>query len=313
MSKTKVVIAGGTGFVGRHLVEELANAGYDCVVLSRDGKAPAGAQAVTWNSDAGPWANELEGACAVVNLTGEPIDQKWTEEAKKKILDSRLESTSAIAEAIAKAKTPPEAWINASAIGIYGDMGDRSLSEASQPGEGFLAEVATKWEAAVTLPEHSSVRRVIVRFGMILGEDGGALPRLAKLARLGLGGAIGSGEQYMSWIHIDDLVRMIRWAIEDDSVTGVLNGVSPAPMRNADFMAELRKVYSRPPIPAVPAPVFRMVSSLMGVPAELVLGSQRVYPTIPTANGFVFDYPTLSIALPNLLEEHPPTWATGQG
>lgn len=308
----KVVIAGGTGFVGGHLVKEFNDAGYDVVVLSRSGKAPSGARGMTWNSEIGPWVQELEGAKAVINLVGEPIATRWTEEAKKAILESRTKSTSTIAAAIAGATRPPEVWLNASAVGIYGDTGSREVTEATAPGKGFAAEVGEAWEAATESTPTPETRKVIVRISTVLGKDGGALPKLAKVANLGLGGALGDGRQFVSWIHIADLVGMMRWAIESPDVHGVLNGSSPYPVTNDVLMAQLREVYGRPPVPKVPAFMFKIVSNIIGVPAELLLTGQRVLPTIPLGHGFEFMHPHISGALHDLLDEKPKAWDNSQ-
>lgn len=303
----KILIAGGTGFVGTHLVKALA-ADHDVVVLSRSGKAPEGARGMTWNSEPGPWAQELEGAKAVINLVGETIAQRWTADAKERILESRLKSTRSIGEAIASASQPPTVWVNASAVGIYGDTGPREVTEASPPGTGFTAEVGEAWEAAVNEPELPSTRRVICRLGTVLGKDGGALPRLAKLANFGLGGALGHGEQFVSWIHIDDLVSMIRWSIEHDDIHGVLNATAPNPVTNSMLMSELRAVYGRPPVPKLPAAVFKIVANVVGVPAELLLTGQRAVPAIPLGRGFLFQHDKIRGALQNLLADHPTAW-----
>lgn len=310
--RKRIVIAGGTGFVGGHLVAHLSALNYDVVVLSRSGKAPVGARGMTWSFEPGPWESELDGAFAVINLVGEPIAQRWTEQVKKEIVDSRVNSATAFARAIGKAEQPPEVWLNASAVGYYGDTGDRPATEATAAGEGFLAEVAVAWEAAVLEPKLPKTRRIVVRFGTILGRDGGALPPLAKLARLGGGSAIGDGRQYIAWIHIYDLVRMIAWAIETPGVHGALNGTSPNPVTNDSLMTELRAVYGRPPVPKIPAGIFKIVSGFVGVPPELILMGSRVLPEIPQGRGFTFKYPTLKPALTELLVEAPAGWQTMQ-
>ncbi len=303
----KIVIAGGSGFVGTHVGRRLVAEGYDVVVLSRSGSGGE-VRGVKWDGKSvGEWAKELEGAHGVINFCGAPIDKKWTDDYKKTLKSSRVDPTLAIGQAVANAENPPAVWVNASAVGFYGDMGDQSLSEASANGTGFMPELCKFWEDSVYEFDTPRTRRVVGRLGVVLGSDGGALPLLEKLTSAFLGGAVGSGRQYMSWIHIDDVVAMFRWFLESE-VSGAVNVVSPQPATNADFMKALRGQIGRPPVPAVPAFALKLTTGLIGIEGSVLLQGQRVYPVIAESNGFVFDYPTLDSALDNLIDQTPPAW-----
>lgn len=296
MPARKIVVAGGTGFIGCHLVARLAERGDDVVVLLRGGESPAGSRGVAWDgATVGTWGQEVEGAYAVVNLAGESIQQRWTEEAKRRILDSRLRSVGALCQAIRQAGDKPARWINASAVGYYGDRGNGPLDESAGPGTGFLAETCVAWETAVHACDIPTAR-TCVRFGMVLG-DGGALPVLKKLARWGLGGPAGTGEQIVSWIHVEDLVSILIWAIDRASTSATLNGVAPETVSNRELMREIRKSVGAPV--GLPAPAFgvRLVGNLIGPDADLVLSGANVKPAAALGGGFEFRYPKLSEAL----------------
>ncbi len=298
--KGRVVIAGGSGAVGRALIALLRERGYEPLVLSRSERPVKGARVVRWNGrDLGMWKAEVEGAAAVVNLAGAPIMSRWTPKAKARILRSRVDSTTALGRAVAASINPPRAWVNASAVGWYGNTGSKEVSEASPNGKGFLAEVARAWEAAVDALQVDRTRKVKVRFGFVLGKDG-AFPLLARLTKLFLGGALGSGRQFVSWVHARDLARMMVWAIEG-SFEGVLNGTAPRPATNSELMAALRRHLRRPFAPAAPGCAVEMLSQLGGPPAELVLWGQRAVPALALAHGFEFEFPTLDAALTDLV------------
>lgn len=248
----------------------------------------------------GDWAKELVGSSLIVNLSGASINQVWTDTAKQEILLSRVESTRAIGAALAECSEPPPVWINASAIGYYGDTGSFEVSEASPPGQGFLAETCAAWEAAVDEFE-SPVRKVKMRTGVVLGRGGGALEQLLRLTRLFLGGSAGSGRQFISWIHLRDLVSLFTWAAAEEAIVGPVNAVSPNPVTNAVFMRELRAAVHRPWSPPAPAALIRLGARLAGTEGDLVLMSQRVFPQIAEAHDFPFAFPTLREALANLV------------
>lgn len=294
----RIVVGGGSGFIGRALVADLASAGYEVVVLSRSAAPVARARVVAWDAaSVSGWATEFEGAKAIVNLSGETITGRWTEDRKRSIVASRIESARAIGEAIKGCANPPECWINASAVGYYGgDNGDRPLSEASAPGDDFLARVARLWEGAVDAFDLPRTRTAKVRVGFVLDGRGGALPPLALATKLFLGGPVGSGRQYVSWIHLRDVVRLFRFAVERP-VSGPLNGTAPNPVPNAKLMAELRHLLARPPVPAAPEWLFAPVANLLRIEPDLILGGQRALPVMTRFHGFEFQFPELRPAL----------------
>lgn len=293
-----MIVAGGSGFVGRALVAALREAGYEPQVLTRRKGDP-----LEWDARTlGPWAQAVDGAVAVINLTGETVAQKWTLKAQEKILHSRIESTRVLGQAIAAASQPPAIWVNASAIGFYGDRGEERLSENSPPGpaESFLVKTCLAWEAAHDEADLPGTRRAKVRIGFVCGRDGGGLPVLIKLARAFLGGAVGSGKQGMSWIHLNDLARLFVWIVEGQR-EGVFNGVAPAPVSNAGFMAALRKVLGRPTVPPAPAFALQLASAFGAPDPDVVLTGQFVHPDRALAEGFTFEFGTVDSALKNLV------------
>lgn len=300
----RVLVAGGTGLIGRALVQELKDRGHEVLVLSRR----SGPGRVQWDGcSVGAWAAELDGAKAIVNLAGESIAGRWTEAYKQKIVQSRLDPTRAIGNAIDQCKNPPEAWIQASAIGYYGDTGSREVSEASPAGSGFLADTTRQWEEAADEFDHPKTRLLKVRVGVVLAREGGMLPMLAKLTKAFLGGAVGSGRQYIPWVHLEDIARLFAWGV-DTSVCGAVNGTAPSPVTNATFMAELRRVTGRPWVPPAPEAAIRALGPILGVAPELALTSSRVVPAIALAHGFRFRYTELGAVLDSLVGDVPQAW-----
>ncbi len=288
----KVVVAGGTGFIGRPLVAGLRNKGHQVTVLSR--KAD-GAETRAWDGRTlGPWAQSLEGADAILNLTGAPINQRWSEEGKRTILASRVDSCHALGQAVRAAKAPPRLWIQGSATGYYGDTGETLVDESSPAGPGFLGDTCVAWEAAAA-QSAEGMAQSFIRTGIVLGKGGGALDPLAKLARAFLGGAAGSGRQFMPWIHLDDIVGIFAWALES-GYQGTVNAVQPEPARNADLMATIRRVVGRPWSPPGPTFGFKIVEAVAGIPSELILVSQRVTTTVLPGK-YDFRYPNLEKAV----------------
>lgn len=308
----KLVVAGGSGFVGGGLLKEAKERGYETVVLSRSDKPVKHADRVAkWDGKSlGAWTSEFEGAQAVVNLSGVSLMGRQTDAYKKKILDSRVEPTEVFAEAIAAAENPPKAWINASAIGYYGYTGSRIVCEATGPGDDWLSEICEKWEAPVVEAELPKTRKIRVRFGMVMGKGGGAFDQLHKATKFFVGGAFGSGEQYMSWIHLHDLARMILWAAENEDIHGILNGTAPQPVTNADFMASMREAVGRPPVPPLPAPLVNVLAGVKGIDPNMLLKGTRAVPMIPEARGFKFEHADLDKALDQLSDSVPAHWRT---
>lgn len=293
----KVIVAGGSGFIGRALVARLAASDYEVVVLSRSSTEIEGARTVLWDGvNADPWSAELEGAAAVVNLVGETVLRRWNLAGRQKILHSRTQPTTAIGLAILNLSNPPTVWINGSAVGYYGDRGDDILTEESGVGTGFLSDACDAWEESQRSCARVGVRLVQLRTGLPLSSEGGLLPLLSKLTRWFLGSALGSGRQWMPWIHMDDLVASFVWCIENE-VAGPVNGVGPNPVRNAEFMARMREAVGRPWVPPVPKPVLQIAHLFGAPPTEAALMSSRVVPTVLQESGFEFQFPSLEAAL----------------
>lgn len=305
----KVILAGGSGFLGRALGRRLAAEGWEIVVLTRDpDRCPPADdlpafRAVLWNGETGgAWAAELEGAAAVVNFAGRSINCVHTLENSREILESRVKAVQALGKGWARTKHPPPAWIQCSATGYYGNAGDRFCDEALASGPGFLAEVCRRWEEAFAALDLPGVRRVVMRLGVVLDPAHGALPPLARLVRRFAGGTAGSGRQYISWVHRDDALAAFAAVLNQPELGGVFNVCSPAPVNNAEFMRELRRVIGRPWVP--PAPEFAvrlMAGPLMGVDPNLALHGQRCAPSRLVAAGFKFQHPALGPALRDLL------------
>ena len=304
-----VLITGGTGFIGRALVEELLGNGHQPMVLSRNPEVnkdlPAGVQLHAWDAKTPQgWGHLIEDTDAVVNLAGESLSgtsffpSRWTPERKKRILESRLNAGAALNKAIEDAQRKPSVLVQSSAIGFYGVLGDQAVSEADGPGEGFLAETVSRWEKITEPVEGLGVRRAVIRTGIALSPDDGALMRILLPYKLFVGGPFGSGKQWYSWIHISDVVRAIRFIIETEATTGVFNLTAPNPLPNKDFGATLGKVMHRPSLVPLPGFVMRL---MFGEVATVVLDGQRVLPERLNGFGFEFRFPTAEAAFRDLL------------
>ncbi|MGA2269346.1 MAG: TIGR01777 family oxidoreductase [Bryobacteraceae bacterium] len=295
-----ITISGASGLIGRRLLKSLANAGHSLHVLSRHAGAnlPAGVRISVWDPLKGPPpAESLREADAIVHLAGEPVAQRWTAEAKQRIRDTRVVGTRNLVEALAKLPRRPAALICASAIGYYGSRGDEVLMESAAPGSGYLPEVCVAWEQEAQAAEALGMRVVRLRIGIVLDARGGALQRMLPPFRMGVGGRLGGGQQWMSWIHLDDLAGLFQFAVESQ-VRGPLNGVAPYPVTNSDFTRELARALRRPAVFPVPGFALRL---LFGEMADVLLASQRVAPGAAEAAGFRFRFPQLAPALANLL------------
>ena len=296
----RITVTGGTGFIGRRLVRHLQADDDTVHLLVRRGRTGLN-QNVEWSvweaMDTEPPVASLAGADAVVHLAGEPIAQRWTPAAKQRILGSRVEGTRRLVRALEALPRRPELLLSVSAVGFYGSRGGEELSESSSPGTGFLPDVCREWEEAARTAESLGVRVVSLRIGVVLGIEGGILAKLAPVFRLGAGGRLGSGNQWMSWIHVDDLSRLIRFALVSPHLRGPVNATAPSPVTNREFTETLASVLRRPALLPVPAFALR---ALFGEMAEVMLGSQRVQPRAAEAAGFRFDYPALRPALDHL-------------
>jgi uncharacterized protein len=313
----KIVVTGSTGLVGTALVNALTLDGHIvCRLVRRESvtpKKPADKQAapgqvidIAWDPE-DPSASSLadsqgkvDGAEAIVNLSGASIaGGRWTTERKMMLRSSRVRTTGALVSALEKANLRPKVLVSASAIGYYGSRGEEVLTEESKPGEGFLAGVSREWEAEAVKAEARGVRVVLARFGIILAKHGGALPQMMRPFRFGVGGKIGSGQQWMSWVTLQDVAGIIRYALENAGVTGAVNVVAPQPARNADFTRELARAMHRPAI--FPAPAFALRMALGEMADALLLSSQRVMPTGLQRAGYPFLHPDLEGALTDVL------------
>ena len=302
MARKRIVIAGGSGFIGRALAGEFSARGHDVTVLTRTvHKRNDRIREISWDGrQPGAWAECLDGADAILNLAGSNVNCPHTEENLHEITASRVNSVNAVAAAIAQVKMPPQVWVQAGAVGFYGDTKDAPCDETSSRGNDSLAEVCRQWEDTFNSAMVPQTRRVLLRIGFVLGRDGGALPVLARLTRWFLGGTVGSGRQYIDWIHIADLVRMFTRVWEDDSLAGTFNAVGPAPVTNAVFMRELRKALHRPWSPPAPEFAVKWGARLMRSEPSLALASQRCVPKRFLEAGFQFQFSELASALKDL-------------
>jgi uncharacterized protein (TIGR01777 family) len=304
MKKLKILVIGGTGFIGRVLSKALLHAGHTISVLSRS-PAPdifPGYKVSFIQADVtvpGEWQGLVPGFDVVINLAGVPIFRRWTAGGKKKIIDSRILATRNIVEALAARKAVPQQFFSISGVGYYGFHGDELLDEDSSPGYDFLAEVAARWEAEAERAIESGTRLVICRLGHVLGTGGGVFPKLATLASLHLASRWGSGNQWISWVHVEDIARCIIFLLDNTNITGPVNVTTPNPVRNRDMMALLAELSGkRVLIPPVPEPVLRLIT---GEFASVFINGQRAIPQKLINAGCTFDYPKLQGALEALL------------
>jgi uncharacterized protein (TIGR01777 family) len=300
----KVLVTGASGFIGSALCDSLLARGDSAVGLTRDPKAARGTNpGVVWHAWEPtlerPPAAAFEGVDAVVNLQGEKINQRWTDDAKRRIIESRRTGTRNLVGAIAGLKIKPRVLVNQSAIGFYGDRGEAMVDESAASGEGYDAEVVREWEEAAGEAESAGVRLVIVRTGHVLDPRGGLLAELLTPFKLGVGGPLAGGRQYMSWIHIDDEVGILLWAIDDEKVSGTVNATAPNPVTNRDFSQALGRALHRPA--SVPVPGFVLDLKFGSEFGKVLRGGQRVMPRRALDLGYQFRYTEIDAALQNLL------------
>jgi uncharacterized protein (TIGR01777 family) len=301
----KILITGSTGLVGTALTQDLQRAGHTVCRLIRPNASTqsiGNSQGfdVNWNPATGELGGAAVGADAVVNLAGASIAEKrWTPQRKQLLRSSRIDTTRALVQALAKMSARPRVFISASATGIYGNRGDETLTETSPPGTDFLSEIAKEWESEALKAEALGIRVVRARFGVILSKQGGALPQMMRPFQFGVGGKIGSGEQWMSWITLDDAVAILRLALENANITGPLNIVSPQPVTNADFTKLLAAALHRPAL--FPAPAFALRLLLGEMADALLLSSQRAVPAQLQKLNHLFLHPDLKSALKAVL------------
>lgn len=296
MSQKKILLTGGTGFIGTRLVRQILIRGDRVTIVTRKHTERRGKGAVDYVG----WDHDPSGYDAVVHLAGEPIlGKRWTDEQKKKILDSRVDTTRKLVEGMGAAEEKPKVFVCGSAIGYYGSRGDEPLPETAAPGSDFMAGVCVAWEeAAARAKLEHGIRTVSVRTGVVLGQEDGMLGTILPIFKLGAGGTIGMGKQWMSWIHVDDLCRLMLFAIDEESVEGPLNGTAPNPVTNKEFTKTLGRVIKRPTL--FPVPPLALKVALGGV-AEVMTGSQRCETPIADAAGFEYRYRDVDSALRELL------------
>ena len=294
------LVTGATGFVGTSLVELLLGQGHSVHYFARkqarqlDGRADFH----RWETNQKPALGDMPPFDAVIHLAGEPVAQHWNGEVKRKILDSRVDGTRNLVLALADSSNRPLVLVSASAVGYYGGRGDKWLTEQSDPGQGFLAEVCMVWEREAVRAREYGIRVVPIRIATVLGTKGGALPKMVAPFRLGLGGKFGDGRQWISWIHVTDLVRLISFALANQELTQVVNGSSPNPVTNLEFSRTLAQTLHRPSLFSVPRFALKLG---LGEMADFLLESQRVSPEAALRQGFRFQFPQLSDALNDLL------------
>ncbi len=304
----KIVIAGGSGFVGQHVSQLLLHEGHSVIVLSRrvekgTPKNSSQPHQIQWDGcSQGAWAQECDGADVVINLSGAPIaDSRWTDKRKQELIDSRVESSRTLLKAISTWKNRPHTFITASGIGFYGDREGEVVNESSTPGEGFLPQLCQMWESSAMAGGALGLRVIPIRIGMVLGRDGGALSKMTFPFQMFLGGPISPGTQYVSWIHQQDLAQLILFLIDHPSIQGPVNAVAPNPVTMKDFCRALGKAMKRPSW--FPVPEFVLKTALGELSSMLITG-QRVEPKQALHNGFSFTYPTLPSALNEIFSDH---------
>ncbi|MFF2426096.1 TIGR01777 family oxidoreductase [Streptomyces mirabilis] len=292
--RSRVAIAGASGLIGSALTRSLTADGHEVVRLVR--RAPRGKDEVRWDPDGQRMdAAGLAGCAAVVNLAGAGVaSRRWTEAYKRKILDSRVRGTATLAAAVASLDERPRVFVNGSAIGFYGETGDRVVDESAPPGEGFLPSVCVAWEGAAAPAREAGVRTVFARTGLVVAREGGAWGKLFPLFKAGLGGRMGDGRQYWSYISLHDEVAAIRHLIDTSSLSGPVNLTAPTPLTNREITEAMGRVLHRPTVFPTPAPLLRLA---LGDMSGDILGSQRVHPTRLLFSGFTFAFPSIEEAL----------------
>jgi hypothetical protein len=300
----KIVIAGGTGFLGKGLIDHFATGATQLVVLTRGAsRVSAQAKYIHWDAKTlGPWADALEDASVLINLNGKSVDCRYTPHNKKTIYSSRLDATAVLGRAIQLTNRPPKLWINASSATIYRHSLDKEMDEVDgEIGSGFSVDVCRRWEQTFNRFETKDIRKIIIRTGIVLGKVSGALKPLKTLARLGLGGPQGQGNQYFSWIHEKDFVRAIEFFIHNSDTHGAYNVVSPTPVTNAYAMRSLRNALKIPFGIPLPKPLLEIGAVLINTETELILKSRRVVPKRLQQKGFEFKYNSIESALQDLV------------
>jgi len=310
MKKQKMILAGGSGFLGGELTKQFSALGWEVVILTRSPKSRAdGVRELSWDAKSlGEWARELDGATAVLNLTGRSVDCRYSGKNRREILDSRVNSTRVVGEAIAQSKTPPRVWLNSSTATVYQhtfgkphDESSREMDSATEAKDAFSVEVAQAWERTLNEATTPHTRKVALRTSMVLGLGRNSVfPVLRRLTRFGLGGRQGSGKQFVSWIHVEDFCRAIEWIIAHDALSGPINQCAPNPLPNAEMMKLFREVCRMPVgLPATEW-MLEIGAFFLRTETELIFKSRRVAPGRLLTSGFEFRFPTFREALVDL-------------
>ena len=297
MTSARILVSGSSGPIGAALLPALKGQG---VAVTRLVRSPATGDQIVWDPSRPLSPDLVSGFDAVIHLAGESIVGRWTDAKKRRILESRRQGTGHLAEAAARASQPPRVFISASAVGFYGNRGDEVLREDSPSGKGFAAEICRQWEGATQPAAQAGIRTVQIRIGVVMSADGGALPEMLTPFRLGLGGRMGNGRQWWTWISVRDVVGAIQHVLNHETLSGPVNTVAPNPVTNAEFTRILAAVLNRPAIFPMPALAVRLIFGEMG--EELFLGSQRVEPAKLVATGYQFQHPDLKNALKEILQ-----------
>lgn len=303
----KVVVTGGTGFIGNFMVSALKKGGHDVTVLTRSPEkgSIAGVKYEKWTSgmaEIESWKDHINGQDAVIHLAGEPISEgKWTPAKKEAIVQSRKESTAAVVKAIELSESKPKVLVSSSAVGYYGPRGDEDITEKDGPGKDFMSNVCVTWEEEAAKASELGVRVAILRTGIVLGKGGGALEKLVQPFKRGIGGKLGSGQQWMPWIHMDDLIGLIMFLIENNQANGPFNGTAPDPVRNEEFTQVLGKILGKKPRISIPAFAVRMTAGKELADLALLSG-QRAIPEKALKLGYKFKYTSLEKALESILK-----------
>ena len=300
----KIIIAGGTGFLGSAIIKAFPD--YEIVVLTRTiRKDELNIRYVLWDAkNIGNWIKELQGSKVIINLVGRSVNCRYTKANKQEIINSRVDATLIIGKALGELNKPPEVWINAGSAAIFGNSGDELKVEDSVTGNGFSPEVCKAWEKAFTKYDTPKTRKVFLRIGMVLQQNGGILKPFLNMAKFGLGGKIGTGNQYMTWIHEQDFTDLIRHTILDADFKGIVHAASPFPVTNKEFMKTIRQSVNIPFGLPNPAILIKIGAVFIGTEAELVLSGRRVVSSVLEKNGFKFKYPYLHDAIIRLLNEN---------
>jgi len=305
MQKEKIILAGGSGFLGQGLVQYFLENGYEVIILSRKKITSdnLNLKFLKWDGKTlGKWAESLENAQAMINLVGRSVNCRYNKKNKAAIYSSRLESTAIIGEAIQKCENPPKVWFNSASATIYRHALDKPMDEvAGEFGEGFSVDVCQKWEETFHSIPTPKTRRIVMRLAMVLGKNGGVMKPFQNLVKLGLGGTQGKGNQFISWLHEKDFHRMIQWFLNNEHISGTFNLSAPNPIPNKDFMQKMRQVYNQPlSLPATEW-MLEIGAFFMRTETELITKSRRVIPQKLLDLGFKFDYPTIDDAFENLI------------